>query len=100
MAVAEHPEGHAIERRLCHVRDPYIEGHRGNGAVELRRGLADDGELMLVDADGLAHDGWVRGEVRAPIPVTEDGNRRFAGSVGNFHRLKEAAHFGLNAKDG
>src|ERR1700760_2384151 len=68
--------------------------------MELRRGHAEDREFVLVDADGLAHNGWVPAEVRAPVAVAEDGDGRLAGSVGNFGGREQAADFGLNAEDG
>ena len=51
VAIAQHPFLHAVERGLLHVGNPEIERGDGQRTVERGRGHADNGELMLVDAE-------------------------------------------------
>jgi hypothetical protein len=57
--VAQHPFLDAVEHGLLHVGNPKVEGGDRHRSVERGRGNADDCELMLVDADGLADNIWI-----------------------------------------
>jgi hypothetical protein len=59
-----------------------------------------NGELMLIDEDGPADDGWVGVEVRAPVAIADDGDGKLARSVGIFGGQKEPANFRLDAENG
>src|ERR1700733_14786681 len=54
---------------------------------------------MLVDAQSLADDGWVGAKVGAPVAIADDGDGELARHVCELGGEKEAASFGLDAKN-
>src|SRR6185369_14343466 len=52
--------------------NPEVKDEGGYGAMKFGRRDADDGEVMTVEADGLADDGWVCAKLTPPEVVTHD----------------------------
>src|ERR1700680_3848920 len=68
----------ALRHQLLFHHDwkPNFRSHPCLAPLKERRRYAYDGEWVFVDFNGLAHDAWIRTEMRLPQPVTDYHHRR------------------------
>jgi hypothetical protein len=85
----------AFNKGLFDDWNPHGRSKEELGAAEVRRGDADDGELILVDADGLADYARIGVEMAVPVGIAEHdvGSAVFSMLVDS---VIEAAEVGLN----
>jgi hypothetical protein len=87
-----------VDDRFGHQRRPQIGLHDREGAGELRRRDADDGEVGAVELDGVADHRGVGGQVALPEAVRQDDDGVGARGL-VFFRQEPTPELGLDAED-
>ena len=100
MAIAQHPIRHGVELRRHHQGNPGFEDQSRQGAAKLRRGDADDGQLLAIHADSGADHAGVGAETPLPEAVADDGNRIAALLIAVLLGREESAGSGFYSQHG
>ena len=98
VSVAQHPLFHAVQNRLLHIGHPQVKRGNRHRSMKCWRRNPYDGQLVLVDADGLADDLRIRAEMRAPVTIADDGHRKSSRRIAVLRWRENPACFRLDAQ--